>query len=97
MEFSIPVAGSVAILRELPDDKLIGLGVVECRFEKIDAPEEIAARVEDAMQYVDAKRLSLNPDCGFAPGISIDMPLEEPYMKLKNEAEASRRLRERYG
>ena len=97
MEFSIPVAGSVAILRKLPDDKLIGLGVVECRFEKIDTPEEITARVEDAMQYVDAERLSLNPDCGFAPGISIDMPLEEPYMKLKNEAEASRRLRERYG
>ena len=97
MELSIPVAGSTAILRELPDDKLIGLGAVECRFEEIDTPEEIVARVEDAMQYVDAERLSLNPDCGFAPGISIDMPLEEPYMKLKNEAEASRRLREMYG
>ena len=97
MEFSIPVAGSTAILRELPDDKLIGLGAVECRFEEIDTPEEIVARVEDAMQYVDAERLSLNPDCGFAPGILIDMPLEEPYMKLKNEAEASRRLREMYG
>ena len=32
-----------------------------------------------------------------APGLAIDMPLEEPNLKLKNEAEASRILRERYG
>jgi 5-methyltetrahydropteroyltriglutamate--homocysteine methyltransferase len=96
MEFSIPVAGDIAILKELPDDKLIGLGAVECRFEKIDTTDEIVARVEEALKYVDADRLSINPDCGFAPGLAIDMPLEEPYQKLKNEAEASRRLRDRY-
>ena len=96
MEFSIPVAGDVAILKELGDDKLIGLGAVECRFETIDTPEEIVKRVENAMSHVDAERLSLNPDCGFAPGLIVDMPLEEPYQKLKNEAEASRRLRDKY-
>ena len=83
MEFSIPVAGDVAILKELGDDKLIGLGAVECRFETIDTPEEIVKRVENAMNHVDAERLSLNPDCGFAPGLIVDMPLEEPYQKLK--------------
>ena len=41
--------------------------------------------------------LSLNPDCGFAPGIAADIPLDEAYLKLKNEAEAARRLREKYG
>ena len=97
MEFSIPVAGDVAVLRQLPEDKLIGLGAVECRFEKIDTPEEIVARVEEALKYVDAGRLSINPDCGFSPGLEGEMPLEEPYRKLKNEAEAARRLRELYG
>ena len=81
----------------LPDDKLIALGAVECRFEKIDTTEEIVARIEEAIKHVDPERLSLNPDCGFAPGLGIDMPLEEPYLKLKNEAEASPRLQERYG
>ncbi len=97
MEFSIPVAGDVAILKELPEDRLIGLGAVECRFEKIDTTDEIVARVEEAIKHVDPARLSLNPDCGFAPGLAIDIPLEEPYLKLKNEAEAARILRERYG
>lgn len=96
MEFSIPVSGDVAILRELPDDKLIGLGAVECRFDKIDTRDEIVARVEEAMKHVDAERLSINPDCGFSPGLDGDVPLEEPYQKLKNEAAASRRLRELY-
>ena len=96
MEFSIPVTGDVAILRELPDDKLIGLGAVECRFDKIDTRDEIVSRVEEAMKHVDAERLSINPDCGFSPGLDGDMPLEEPYQKLKNEAAASRRLREVY-
>ena len=97
MEFSIPVAGDIAILQQLPEDKLIGLGAVECRFEKIDTTAEIVGRAEKALEYVEASRLSLNPDCGFAPGLAITMPLEEPYMKLKNEAEACRRLREQYG
>jgi 5-methyltetrahydropteroyltriglutamate--homocysteine methyltransferase len=96
MEFSIPVTGDVAILRQLPDDKLIGLCCVECRFEEIDTTEQIVARVEEALKYVDAGRLSLNPDCGFAPGIALEMPLDEPYLKLRNEAEAARILRDKY-
>lgn len=28
LEFTIPVAGDFAVLRELPDDRLIGLGCV---------------------------------------------------------------------
>ena len=96
MEFSIPVAGDMAILRELPDDKLIGLGAVECRFEKIDTRDEIVRRVERALEHVDAHRLSINPDCGFSPGLDSTVSLEEPYQKLKNEAAASRHLRELY-
>ena len=69
MEFSIPVTGDVAILRQLPDDKLIGLGAVECRFDKIDTRDEIVARVEEAMKHVDPERLSISPDCGFSPGL----------------------------
>ena len=97
MEFSIPVAGDVAVLQQLPEDKLIGLGSVDCRFEKIDTPDEIVARVEEALKYVDAQRLSLNPDCGFSPGRDSVMALEEPYQKLKNEAAAAQYLRQLYG
>jgi len=97
MEFTIPVAGDFSALRGLPEDRLIGLGCVDCRGEHVDTPDEIAARVEQAMRHVDADRLSLNPDCGFAPGAAAEIPLDEAYLKLRNEADAARRLRERFG
>lgn len=97
MEFSIPAAGDVAILKEMPDDSLIGLGSVECRFEHIDTPEQIVARVEEAMKYVEPERISLNPDCGFSPDKKSYAPLEEAYAKLKNEVKAAEHLREKYG
>jgi 5-methyltetrahydropteroyltriglutamate--homocysteine methyltransferase len=54
------------------------------------------ARVTEAQQYVDAARLSLNPDCGFAPGSAAEIPIDEAYAKLQAEAAAAARLRERY-
>jgi 5-methyltetrahydropteroyltriglutamate--homocysteine methyltransferase len=96
LEFAIPVAGDYAVLRDLPADRQIGLGCVDCRGEHIDTPEEIAARVEKALPYVAPERLTLHPDCGFAPGSAADIPLDEAYQKLCNEAAAARILRERH-
>lgn len=96
LEYSIPVAGDFAALKELPEKFKIGLGCVECRFEHIDTPEEIVTRVEQALQYVSPKRIILNPDCGFAPGSQANVPLDEAYRKLKNEAIAAQVLRKKY-
>jgi 5-methyltetrahydropteroyltriglutamate--homocysteine methyltransferase len=95
MEFSIPVAGDVAVLRELPETVKVGLGCVDVRFPEIDTPELIVERVEKALAHVAPGRISLNPDCGFAPGKDHEVPLEEAYAKLKNLGLAARRLRER--
>src|SRR5262245_27882482 len=51
LEFAIPVAGDFAVLKDLPADRTIGLGCVDCRGEHIDTPEEIAARVDRALAY----------------------------------------------
>lgn len=97
LEFSIPVAGSVSILKQLRNDVLIGLGSVDPRTETLDTPETIAARVEEAMRYVDKERLSLNPDCGFAPDIRHQVPVDECFTKMKNLARASEILRNKHG
>ena len=97
MEFTIPVAGDLAVLKEIPEDKTVGLGCVDCRGEHIDTPEEIVARVENALRHLPPERITLNPDCGFAPGSAAEIPIDEAYQKLKNEAKAAEILRERYG
>ena len=96
MEFTIPVAGDVSILKAIPEDKMVGLGCVDCRSEHIDTPEEIVARVENALRYLSPHQIVLNPDCGFAPGNAADIPLDEAYQKLKNEAKAAEILRNKY-
>ena len=58
-------------------------------------PEQIAGRVEKALTYVAAERLTLHPDCGFAPGSAADIPIDEAYQKLCNEAAAAELLRAR--
>jgi len=97
MEFTIPVAGDLAVLRELPEGATVGLGCVDCRGEHVDTPEEIAARVEKALDHLPPDRIALNPDCGFAPGNAADIPIDEAYEKLTNEAKAAEILREKYG
>jgi 5-methyltetrahydropteroyltriglutamate--homocysteine methyltransferase len=96
LEFTIPVAGDFSVLRRLPDDRQVGLGCVDCRSEHIESPEVIAARVEQALHHIDAERVWLNPDCGFAPGSAADIPVDEAYAKLRAEAGAAVLLRQRH-
>jgi 5-methyltetrahydropteroyltriglutamate--homocysteine methyltransferase len=96
LEYTIPAAGDYKVLEQLPKKFKVGLGCVDCRFEHIDTVEEIVARVEKALQYIEPSRLLLNPDCGFAPGSERLLSLDEPYLKLKNEVKAGKILRQKY-
>jgi 5-methyltetrahydropteroyltriglutamate--homocysteine methyltransferase len=97
MEFTTPGAGDMSVFKRLPEHVQIGLGCVSCQPGQIDSPETIVGRVEMALKHVAPSRITLNPDCGFAPGSAADVSLDEVYIKLKNEVEAARRLREKYG
>ena len=97
MEFTIPVAGDLDVLKELPEGSQVGLGCVDCRGEVIDPVDDIVNRVEKALEHLAPEQIYLNPDCGFAPGNAADIPIDEAYAKLCNEAKAANILRERHG
>src|SRR6186997_1499127 len=96
MEFTSPGAGDMSVFKRLPENVEIGLGCVSCQPGQIDSVETIVSRVETALKHVAPQRITLNPDCGFAPGSAADVSLDEVYTKLKNEVAAARRLREKY-
>jgi 5-methyltetrahydropteroyltriglutamate--homocysteine methyltransferase len=96
MEFTSPGAGDMSVFEELPGDVEIGLGCVSCQPGQIDSVQTIVDRVEAALNYVEPERITLNPDCGFAPGSAAEVSLDEVYTKLKNEVVAAQRLREEY-
>jgi 5-methyltetrahydropteroyltriglutamate--homocysteine methyltransferase len=96
LEFTAPEAGDMAVLRGLRDDLEIGLGCVGTQPGQIDSVEQIVERVRLALQHIAAERITLNPDCGFAPGSAAAVSIDEVYQKLKNEAAAARRLRQEH-
>jgi 5-methyltetrahydropteroyltriglutamate--homocysteine methyltransferase len=96
MEFTAPQSGDMAVFKELREDLEIGLGCVDVTPGRIDSAETIAGRVRKALQFLAPERITLNPDCGFAPGSGAAVSLDEAYQKLCNEAEAARVLREEY-
>jgi 5-methyltetrahydropteroyltriglutamate--homocysteine methyltransferase len=93
MEFTTPSAGDMAVFRDLREDLEIGLGCVDVTPGRIDSAETIAGRVRQALKHLAADRITLNPDCGFAPGSGAVVSLDEAYRKLLHQVEAARILR----
>lgn len=96
MEFTAPGAGDMAVFKKLREDFEIGLGCVSVAPGVIDSPETIASRVRQAAQFLDPKRITLNPDCGFAPGSGAKVDIDEAYQKIQNEVAAATILRGEY-
>lgn len=97
MEFTDPAAGDMAVFRQLRPDLEIGLGCVGTTPGVVDSVTTIVDRARRALEHLDPSRLTLNPDCGFAPGSGAVVDLDEVFRKLCNEAEAARRLRAEFG
>ena len=96
MEFTTPGSGEMTVFRELPEDIEIGLGCVSTLPGEVDSVETIVARVEQALEHVAPERITLNPECGFAPGSAAVVSIAEVDTKLKNEVAAAKILREKY-
>ncbi len=97
LELAADDAGTADALKDFPDDKMLGMGVIDVLSREIDSPETLIRRVESMLPYVDRSRLLLNPDCGFAPGYDNPISLDEAYAKLIAVAAAARHLRDRAG
>jgi 5-methyltetrahydropteroyltriglutamate--homocysteine methyltransferase len=93
LEFAMPDAGSVDVLAGFPGALRLGFGCVDVRSPDIETPETIIDRVRRALRHLPAERISLNPDCGFAPSGTNPIPLDEPYGKLKALVKAAAELR----
>jgi 5-methyltetrahydropteroyltriglutamate--homocysteine methyltransferase len=97
LEFALPEAGSIDVLADFPPRLRLGLGCVDVRRAEPEPVDAIVRRVKQALRFVPAERLSLNPDCGFAPSGNNPIPLDEPYLKLKTLGQAARLLRAERG
>lgn len=97
LELAADDAGTADALKNFPEDKVLGMGVIDVLRREVDPPEVLVGRVKAMMKHVDRERLMLNPDCGFAPAHDNPISLDEAYLKMSSVAAAAKLLREAGG
>jgi 5-methyltetrahydropteroyltriglutamate--homocysteine methyltransferase len=86
------------VFKEYSNEKEIGLGVVNPRTDDIEPAEQIVKRVNELLQYFDADKIYLNPDCGFGTFAERNVNTHEmAAKKMQVIAEAAAILRAEYG
>ena len=76
LELCTPRAGELEVLRSLPSDKRVGVGVVNQKLDLVEGVADIRRRITRAIDLFGADRVLLTPDCGFAT--FADIPVASP-------------------
>ena len=97
LELCTPRAGEMEVLKGLPEERRIGVGVVNQKAKRMESVEEIVAKAEEAIRIFGPGRVLLNPDCGFAT--FADNPVAEGKVaeaKLRSIVLAAKALKKKY-
>lgn len=98
LELCTPRAGEIDLLAGLPDDRRIGVGVLNQKSQQVAEVADVVGRGEQAIALFGPERVLLNPDCGFAT--FADNPIVTAAVaeaQLVVLAQARDVLRERHG
>jgi 5-methyltetrahydropteroyltriglutamate--homocysteine methyltransferase len=78
----------VDLLKALPEDKEVAVGVLDIRTMQIESPEQVADRIRKVISVISPERVTLSTDCGMKP-----LPRIVAKMKLKALAEGAAMVR----
>jgi methionine synthase II (cobalamin-independent) len=93
LEFDTPRAGDFAPLRFVPKNKGVVLGMVSSKTPRLEGLDVLRRRAGEAAKYVDAARLAISPQCGFASTMGGNPVTEaDERAKLKLCVEAARAI-----
>jgi 5-methyltetrahydropteroyltriglutamate--homocysteine methyltransferase len=66
LEYDDARSGDFAPLRFVPKDKIVVLGLVSTKLDRLEAKDDIKRRIDQAARYVPLEQLCLSPQCGFS-------------------------------
>ena len=69
LEYDTPRAGDFGPLRHVPKGKQVLLGIVSTKDARIEEPDALRRRVEDAGRHIDIAQLGICPQCGFSTNL----------------------------
>jgi 5-methyltetrahydropteroyltriglutamate--homocysteine methyltransferase len=93
LEFDDARSGGFEPLREVPDDRIVALGLVSTKRPELESKDELKRRIEEASQFISRDRLALSPQCGFASTLEGNLVTEaDQEAKLRLVAETAREV-----
>ena len=69
LEYDDERSGSFEPLAEVPEDKVVVLGLVTTKSGRRETVDELVARIREAAAFMPLERLAISPQCGFATSI----------------------------
>src|SRR5262249_3310778 len=92
LEYDTERAGGFEPLRFVPKSKMAVLGLVSTKEKRVETPDELLRRIDDAARYVAPEQLGLSPQCGFSTGSEgSPLPPDGPRRKLELVGDVARR------
>ena len=65
LEFANREMAEIDLWQRFPNDKELGVGVIDVKAYVVESPQTVAARLRQALAYVAPEKLVVVPDCGF--------------------------------
>jgi methionine synthase II (cobalamin-independent) len=93
LEYDDERSGGFEPLREVPDDRMVVLGLVTTKSPRRETEDELERRARQAAEHIDLERLAISPQCGFATSvIGNAITMEDERSKLATIARAAARI-----
>ncbi len=93
LEFDDARSGGFEPLAEVPEDRVVVLGLVSSKKPELESKEELKRRIAEAAQFISRDRLALSPQCGFASTLEGNLVTDaDQEAKLRLVAETAREV-----
>jgi 5-methyltetrahydropteroyltriglutamate--homocysteine methyltransferase len=93
LEYDDERSGTFEPLRFVPKGKTVVLGLVSSKVPRMEEPDQLSKRVDEATRYVALENLALSPQCGFASTAEGNLITEDrQWAKLKLVADTARKI-----
>ena len=69
LEYDDDRSGSFEPLKDVPEDKMVVLGLVTTKTPRRERVDDLVGRIEAAARFVALERLALSPQCGFSTSV----------------------------
>jgi 5-methyltetrahydropteroyltriglutamate--homocysteine methyltransferase len=93
LEYDDERSGGFEPLREVPENRIVVLGLVSSKKPVLESKDELKRRIEEASAFMPLERLALSPQCGFASTLEGNLvTVQDQEAKLRLVADTAREV-----